>query len=127
MGSTQPSPASDSAVRPVTTPMPVFNLRKKTDSESDPDVIMKRFDTEGVNQMFPDDANDKRHFEAMNIKGTSKFYDPCKLSAQMSLSCLDRNRYNEKRAKENCKEFFEAYKECKTEWRASRRSLQNEL
>ncbi|KAK7205162.1 hypothetical protein BZA70DRAFT_311002 [Myxozyma melibiosi] len=115
-------------IRPVQDPTlkPRRPKGQEKSSDEDPDVILKRFEADGVNQMYPDDPKDKRHFEAMKAKQTSKFYDPCKLSAQMSLSCLDRNRYNTKRAKENCKEYFEAYKECKTEWLASRRNYRRQ-
>ncbi|KAK9465438.1 hypothetical protein V1512DRAFT_265906 [Lipomyces arxii] len=91
-----------------------------TDQES-PDEVLKRFETRD-NQMFPDDPNNAKHTSVMQIKEKSKYYDPCKLSAQMSLNCLERSRYKSKRARVECKEYFEAYKECKAEWMASLRN-----
>ncbi|KAK9368306.1 hypothetical protein V1509DRAFT_623701 [Lipomyces kononenkoae] len=91
--------------------------RRKPEYEQDdsPDDILRRFETR-QNQMFPDDPSDERHHIAMATKGQSKFYDPCKLTSQMTLHCLERSRFNAKKAKEECKEYFDAYKECKAEW-----------
>ncbi|KAK9450473.1 uncharacterized protein V1518DRAFT_413935 [Limtongia smithiae] len=130
---TTPAPSTsspDTLTSASTDPAPAPRLRNRatvsgttktgTYAGEDTATILERFDS-GHNQMFPDDPRDVRHFDAMNTKSASKFYDPCKLTAQMSLNCLARSRYNQKRAKEECKEYFEAYQECKSEWRSSRR------
>ncbi|KAK9463820.1 uncharacterized protein V1516DRAFT_632132 [Lipomyces oligophaga] len=85
-------------------------------TQNDVSEGLERFES-GFNQMYPDNPRDIKHLEAMNSKAPSKFYDPCKLTSQMSLNCLDRVRYDRKRAKVECREFFDAYKECKAEWR----------
>ncbi|QLQ79668.1 hypothetical protein HG537_0C03160 [Torulaspora globosa] len=51
------------------------------------------------------------------IKGPSEYYDPCQESAQMSFNCLDRNNYD----RDMCKEYFDAYRECKKQWLSARR------
>ncbi|KAK9238053.1 hypothetical protein V1525DRAFT_359290 [Lipomyces kononenkoae] len=94
------------------------------EQEDSAEEILRRFDTR-QNQMFPDDPTDERHHIAMATKGQSKFYDPCKLTSQMTLHCLERSRFNSKRAREECKEYFDAYKECKAEWVESLRRKRN--
>ncbi|KAK9455224.1 hypothetical protein V1511DRAFT_499820 [Dipodascopsis uninucleata] len=83
--------------------------------ESSVDVI-RRFETSPY-QMFPDDPYHARHSSAMAAKEASKFYDPCKLSARMSYNCLERVKFKPKLAQAECKEYFDAYKECKAAWR----------
>lgn len=37
---------------------------------------------------------------------------PCEQAAKASLSCMDRNDYN----RDNCMDFFQAYRDCKKAW-----------
>ncbi|KAG1746635.1 uncharacterized protein EDB91DRAFT_1118094 [Suillus paluster] len=43
--------------------------------------------------------------------------DPCEQAAKASLSCMDRNDYN----RDNCMDFFQAYRDCKKAWLEQRR------
>ncbi|KAK4684531.1 cytochrome c oxidase assembly protein subunit 23, partial [Tremellales sp. Uapishka_1] len=42
----------------------------------------------------------------------SKHTDPCEAASKASLDCLERSHYN----REECFEFFKAYRECKAKW-----------
>ncbi|KAK9362444.1 hypothetical protein V1504DRAFT_431794 [Lipomyces starkeyi] len=118
-------PSENSTVMPPGPSIKVPRRQKpEYEQEDSPEEILRRFDTR-PNQMFPDDPNDERHHIAMATKGQSKFYDPCKLTSQMSLRCLERSRFNTKKAREECKEYFDAYKECKAEWLESLRRKRN--
>lgn len=68
-------------------------------------------------QYYPENPESGVNRLMFAIKGPSQYYDPCQESAQMSLNCLDRNDYN----KDLCKEYFDAYRECKKQWLKSRR------
>lgn len=70
---------------------------------------------------FPDDPNSEENRFNFKHKEPSKFYDPCSKSSRMSIDCLERNQDN----KAACKEFFEAYKECKRKWMEERRNNKN--
>ncbi|KAK9476257.1 hypothetical protein V1514DRAFT_369809 [Lipomyces japonicus] len=92
----------------------------RLDPDESPEAILKRFETDPY-KMYPDDPDASKHNVAISSKVHGKFYDPCKLTAQMSLNCLDRSKYNNKTARRDCKEYFDAYKECKAAWTAAQR------
>ncbi|RSH95245.1 Mitochondrial copper homeostasis protein [Saitozyma podzolica] len=47
----------------------------------------------------------------------SKFADPCEAASKASLDCLERAHYN----RDECVDFFKAYRECKGKWLEQRR------
>ncbi|WVQ93197.1 hypothetical protein IAU59_000261 [Kwoniella sp. CBS 9459] len=48
----------------------------------------------------------------------SKFADPCQAASKASLECLERTHYN----RDECLDFFAAYRECKGKWIAQRKA-----
>ncbi|KAG8812721.1 Mitochondrial copper homeostasis protein [Serendipita sp. 400] len=50
-------------------------------------------------------------------KGPSEFRDPCLAASQASMECLNRHDYN----RDDCLEYFRAYRECKAAWLKQRR------
>ncbi|KAG0659542.1 Mitochondrial copper homeostasis protein [Monosporozyma unispora] len=69
---------------------------------------------------FPDDPNSEDSLVKSRIKEPSQYYDPCELSARMSRQCLE-DHWDDPDKKQKCKQFFEAYKDCKAMWIAERR------
>ncbi|WRT69074.1 uncharacterized protein IL334_006057 [Kwoniella shivajii] len=47
----------------------------------------------------------------------SKYADPCEAASRASLECLERAHYN----RDECLDFFAAYRECKGKWIAKRK------
>ncbi|WWD21308.1 cytochrome c oxidase-assembly factor COX23, mitochondrial [Kwoniella shandongensis] len=47
----------------------------------------------------------------------SKYADPCEAASKASLECLERTHYN----RDECMDFFKAYRECKGKWIAQRK------
>ncbi|WVQ63897.1 uncharacterized protein L199_002053 [Kwoniella botswanensis] len=47
----------------------------------------------------------------------SKYADPCEAASKASLACLERTHYN----RDECLDFFAAYRECKGKWIAQRK------
>ncbi|KAI5480824.1 protein of MTCP1 family [Pseudohyphozyma bogoriensis] len=47
----------------------------------------------------------------------SQFADPCEEARKQSMKCLDDNAYN----KSKCTNFFQAYRDCKSDWLNQRR------
>lgn len=66
---------------------------------------------------YPENPESSMNRYMFSMKGPSEYFDPCQESAQMSLNCLDRNDYN----RDLCKEYFDAYRECKKQWLKARR------
>ncbi|OCB86372.1 hypothetical protein A7U60_g6490 [Sanghuangporus baumii] len=68
----------------------------------------------------PDDAkvpkNYREHFKAHKTVIT-KFVDPCEDASRASMDCMNRNDYD----KQKCRNYFEAYRECKKTWMEQRR------
>ncbi|KAH3901395.1 related to Cytochrome c oxidase-assembly factor COX23, mitochondrial [Saccharomycodes ludwigii] len=62
----------------------------------------------------PDAALNKLKFA---IKSPSQYYDPCEESSKMSFRCLESNNYD----RDLCRDYFDAYRECKKQWLKSRR------
>ncbi|OMH80070.1 Cytochrome c oxidase-assembly factor COX23, mitochondrial [Zancudomyces culisetae] len=50
-----------------------------------------------------------REFES---KLPGKYLNPCELESRNSLKCLEKNNFDKK----YCREYFEAYNECKKLW-----------
>lgn len=72
---------------------------------------------------FPDDPNSPAALIKTRVKDPSQYYDPCEESARMSRQCLEDHWQDKdaKQAKAACKQFFEAYKDCKAMWIKQRR------
>lgn len=67
---------------------------------------------------YPDTPTSTLHKYNFETKEPSKFYEPCKETSQMSMRCMTNNPDDYKTV---CKEFFDAYRECKREWLESRK------
>ncbi|KIM33328.1 hypothetical protein M408DRAFT_326088 [Serendipita vermifera MAFF 305830] len=48
----------------------------------------------------------------------SQHTDPCLAASTASMDCLNRNDYN----RDECMEYFRAYRECKSQWLKQRRT-----
>lgn len=66
---------------------------------------------------YPDTPEDTLSRFTFSSKDPSKYFDPCKESADMSFKCLDRNNFN----RALCQEYFDVYRDCKKQWLRSRR------
>lgn len=66
---------------------------------------------------YPDNPESGLNKYRFAMKGPSEYFDPCQESAKMSFNCLDRNDYD----RDKCKEYFDAYRECKKQWLKARR------
>ncbi|SCW02419.1 LAFE_0F06018g1_1 [Lachancea fermentati] len=66
---------------------------------------------------YPDNPESILNKYRFAAKDASRFYDPCQESSKMSMKCLELNNYD----KEMCKEYFDAYRECKKQWLQARR------
>lgn len=75
-------------------------------------------DLSGSYRFFPDDPDSPISKAQFAVKSASQYFDPCTESAKMSLNCLDRNNYD----RSQCKEYFDAYRECKRLWLEARRA-----
>lgn len=71
----------------------------------------------GSFKYYPENPETGMNRLMFSMKGPSEYYDPCQESAQMSFNCLDRNNYD----RDMCKEYFDAYRECKKQWLQARR------
>lgn len=69
---------------------------------------------------FPDDPNSAMSLIQTQIKEPSQYFDPCEMSARMSRQCLE-DHWDDPDKKSKCKQFFEAYKDCKAMWIAEKR------
>ena len=78
-------------------------------------------DTEKL-QFYPDNPESSYAKYRFMTKEATQYYDPCQESSKMSFKCLELNNYD----KSKCKEYFDAYKECKKQWLASRRQNRNQ-
>lgn len=63
-------------------------------------------------KFYPDDPDNHRHKYKYAMKDPSKFYDACEKSRQASLNCILRNQED----RSVCREFFEAYRECRKDF-----------
>lgn len=104
---------------------------KQADKEfhkPDPNTVQKKDEVDFTKgspneyKFYPDNPTSEYNKMRFASKEPSKFYDPCSLSSQMSMSCLEQNNYN----KDMCYEYFKAYRECKKEWLRQRRADRNE-
>lgn len=68
-------------------------------------------------QYYPDNPESGLSKYRFAVKDASQYFDPCQESSRMSLNCLDRNNYD----RDMCKEYFDAYRECKKQWLKARR------
>ncbi|GAV55638.1 hypothetical protein ZYGR_0AY00300 [Zygosaccharomyces rouxii] len=68
-------------------------------------------------QYYPDKPESGLSRYRFAAKDASQYFDPCQESSRMSLNCLDRNNYD----RDMCKEYFDAYRECKKQWLKARR------
>ncbi|EJU03526.1 cytochrome c oxidase-assembly factor COX23 mitochondrial [Dacryopinax primogenitus] len=59
-------------------------------------------------------TNYKQVFEGRVV---TKFVDPCEQAAKESMACLNRHSYD----RDQCLDFFQAYRDCKQEWLKQRR------
>ncbi|PTU24941.1 hypothetical protein P175DRAFT_056832 [Aspergillus ochraceoroseus IBT 24754] len=48
-----------------------------------------------------------------NHKSASEYYDPCQDYADRSLKCMKRNGFD----REMCHDYFQAYRDCKKQWK----------
>ncbi|CCH58967.1 hypothetical protein TBLA_0B01240 [Henningerozyma blattae CBS 6284] len=64
-------------------------------------------------QYFPDKPTSTMTRFNFADKESSKFYDPCHESAQMSVRCMTDHPDDHKTV---CAEFFAAYRDCKKAW-----------
>lgn len=101
-------------------------LSRKSKQYDDPRVVT---DKEKVNytpetndpstfKYYPDDPESTMARYKFQTKGISQYYDPCEQSAKMSMRCLEQNDYD----RSQCKEYFDAYRECKKQWLEARRN-----
>ncbi|QLG70328.1 hypothetical protein HG535_0A02660 [Zygotorulaspora mrakii] len=79
---------------------------------SDPDTF----------KYYPDNPESGMNRYLFTMKGPSEYYDPCQQSAQMSFNCLERNDYD----RAMCREYFDAYRECKKQWLKARREARKQ-
>ncbi|CDH17382.1 probable Cytochrome c oxidase-assembly factor COX23, mitochondrial [Zygosaccharomyces bailii ISA1307] len=68
-------------------------------------------------QYYPDNPESGLNRYRFAMKEASQYFDPCQESSRMSMNCLDRNNYD----RDMCKEYFDAYRECKKQWLHARR------
>lgn len=68
-------------------------------------------------QYYPDNPESGLSKYRFAVKDASQYFDPCQESSRMSFNCLDRNNYD----RDMCKEYFDAYRECKKQWLRARR------
>ncbi|OXB44125.1 hypothetical protein B1J92_I02728g [Nakaseomyces glabratus] len=66
---------------------------------------------------YPDNPESTLNKYRFAMKDHSQYYDPCQESAKMSFKCLELNDYD----RDQCKEYFDAYRECKKQWLEARR------
>lgn len=66
---------------------------------------------------YPDDPESTWNRFRFQAKGDSQYFDPCEESSKLSMKCLELNNYD----RQLCKEYFDAYRECKKQWLQSRR------
>ena len=69
-------------------------------------------------KFHPDDPESSISRIRFAMKGETKYYDPCERSSKMSLRCLEENQDD----KFKCQEFFDAYRDCKRQWLAAKKS-----
>ncbi|CCF58670.1 hypothetical protein KAFR_0F00730 [Kazachstania africana CBS 2517] len=67
---------------------------------------------------YPDDPESAYHRDQFRTKQPTKYYDPCQESAQLSFKCLELNNYD----RSLCKDYFDAYRECKKQWLNARKT-----
>lgn len=95
------------------------------DGNLDPQLVVERGkvdyapqgDSPDKFQYYPEDPESSLSRYRFAAKDASQYFDPCQESARMSFSCLDRNNYDG----DMCKEYFDAYRECKKQWLRARR------
>ncbi|KAL6948607.1 Mitochondrial copper homeostasis protein [Hanseniaspora vineae] len=73
-------------------------------------------------QYYPDKPDSSLNKMKFVVKGASQFYDPCEESSKMSFKCLELNDYD----RDMCRQYFDAYRECKKQWLSHRRSNGNQ-
>lgn len=73
-------------------------------------------------QYYPDKPDSSLNKMKFVVKGASQFYDPCEESSKMSFKCLEMNDYD----RDMCRQYFDAYRECKKQWLSHRRSNGNQ-
>ncbi|SMN18931.1 similar to Saccharomyces cerevisiae YHR116W COX23 Mitochondrial intermembrane space protein that functions in mitochondrial copper homeostasis [Maudiozyma saulgeensis] len=71
----------------------------------------------GSYKYYPDDPESTWNRFRFQAKGDSQYFDPCEESSKLSMKCLELNNYD----RQLCKEYFDAYRECKKQWLQSRR------
>ncbi|KAE9392253.1 hypothetical protein BT96DRAFT_1023659 [Gymnopus androsaceus JB14] len=59
--------------------------------------------------------NYREQFQGREV--TSRFIDPCEAAAKASLACMNKNDYD----REQCLEYFQAYRDCKSAWLEQRK------
>ncbi|AAS50901.2 ABR130Wp [Eremothecium gossypii ATCC 10895] len=104
--------------------MPVDTAAPQSTANPDPSV---QTDRAAVNftpstdassfQFYPDNPESPLARYRFAAKGPSQYFDPCQESANMSMKCLERNNYD----RDLCREYFDAYRECKKQWLSARR------
>uniref|UniRef100_A0A060T0E5 Cytochrome c oxidase-assembly factor COX23, mitochondrial n=1 Tax=Blastobotrys adeninivorans TaxID=409370 RepID=A0A060T0E5_BLAAD len=70
------------------------------------------FTANGELRFYPDSPMEDEHKKVFRSKEPSQFYDPCAEASKMSLKCMERNDFD----RNQCMEYFRAYRECKKEW-----------
>lgn len=73
-------------------------------------------------KFYPDNPENHRHKYRWVNKGPSKYYDACEESRQALINCMLRNQQD----KTVCKDFFDAYKECKEDFFRKKKSDQRQ-
>ncbi|ODQ63490.1 hypothetical protein NADFUDRAFT_84159 [Nadsonia fulvescens var. elongata DSM 6958] len=68
-------------------------------------------------KFYPDNPTAMEHKRAIRTKMPTQFYDPCAEASKMSLACMERNNFE----RDNCIEYFKAYRECKKAWAEERK------
>ncbi|SCU80368.1 LAMI_0B02014g1_1 [Lachancea mirantina] len=68
-------------------------------------------------KFYPDNPESTLNKYRFSAKDASRFFDPCQESANMSTRCLETNDYD----RDKCREYFDAYRECKKQWLRARR------
>lgn len=68
-------------------------------------------------KFYPDNPESTLNKFRFAAKDPSRYFDPCQESSKMSFKCLEMNNYD----RDMCKEYFDAYRECKKQWLQSRR------
>jgi cytochrome c oxidase assembly protein subunit 23 len=80
------------------------------------------FTKDGELKFYPDNPTSKPNKQAFASKQPSQFFDPCAEASKMSLKCMERNNFD----RDQCMEYFHAYRDCKKEWQDRRKQDKRE-